>query len=286
MGLDPETLRPSPPAHPVLAPRRSHQDRPAVRARPGPRHAGGGHDRPRQPLRRRGVLREGPRQRGSSPIIGCEVYVAAGSRFDKERRERDASGFDAINHLLLLAMNETGYRNLMYLVSKGYLEGFYYKPRIDLDLLRERSEGLIATSGCLSSMVCRSILAGQLDSAWRQVEEFSEIFRDRYYLELQRHGIPAQDTGERRAAQDVLGHAPAAGRHQRRPLPGAGGCPPPPRGAAVHRDRLQPGRPGPLPLRRAGLPREARATRWRRSSTTTRRRCGRPSRSPSAASSR
>jgi DNA polymerase-3 subunit alpha len=84
------------------------------------------------------------------PIIGCEVYVASGSRFSKEKREHDASGFDAINHLILLAMNETGYKNLMYLVSKAYLEGFYYKPRIDLDLLRERHEGLIATSGCLS----------------------------------------------------------------------------------------------------------------------------------------
>jgi DNA polymerase-3 subunit alpha len=81
----------------------------------------------------------------------------------------------------------------MYLVSKGYLEGFYYKPRIDLDLLRERSEGLIATSGCLSSMVCRAITGGQLDSAWRLMEEFSGIFPDRFYVELQRHGIPDQD---------------------------------------------------------------------------------------------
>ena len=91
------------------------------------------------------------------PIIGCEVYIAAGSRHEKEGRERDERGFDAINHLLLLAMNETGYRNLIYLVSKGYLEGFYYKPRIDMDLLRQHHEGLIATSGCLSSMICRAI---------------------------------------------------------------------------------------------------------------------------------
>ena len=75
------------------------------------------------------------------PILGCEIYVAAGSRFDKEARERDEGGFDAINHLLLLAMNETGYRNLIQLVSKGYLEGFYYKPRIDLDLLRRTPRG-------------------------------------------------------------------------------------------------------------------------------------------------
>jgi DNA polymerase-3 subunit alpha len=127
------------------------------------------------------------------PIIGCEVYIASGSRFEKETRERGDSGFDAINHLLLLATNRTGYENLIQLVSKGYLEGFYYKPRIDMDLLRDHHEGLIATSGCLSSMVCRAIGAGQLQTAWQRVEEFSELFKDRYYLEMQRHGIGDQD---------------------------------------------------------------------------------------------
>jgi len=136
---------------------------------------------------------EQARTRGVRPILGCEVYVAAGSRFDKERRERDEGGFDAISHLLLLAMDETGYRNLMYLVSKGYLEGFYYRPRIDLDLLRARSAGLIATSGCLSSMVSRAILEGNAARAWTLVEDFARIFPDRFYLELQRHGLPAQD---------------------------------------------------------------------------------------------
>jgi DNA polymerase-3 subunit alpha len=130
---------------------------------------------------------------GVKPILGCEVYIASGSRFEKEVRERDDSGFDAISHLLLLAMNETGYRNLLHLVSKGYLEGFYYRPRIDLDLLRQHHEGLIATSGCLSSMVCRAISNGEVETAWRRVEEFASIFRDRYYLELQRHGIGDQD---------------------------------------------------------------------------------------------
>jgi DNA polymerase-3 subunit alpha len=133
------------------------------------------------------------RRNDVKPIIGCEVYIASGSRFEKEKRERDESGFDAINHLLLLAMNETGYRNLMMLVSKAYLEGFYYKPRIDMDLLRKHSEGLIATSGCLSSMVCRAINTGQKDMAWKLVEDFSTLFKDRYYLELQRHGIGLQD---------------------------------------------------------------------------------------------
>jgi DNA polymerase-3 subunit alpha len=138
-------------------------------------------------------FQEQARAAGVRPILGCEAYIASGSRFDRERRERDESGFDAIHHLLLLAMNETGYQNLIYLVSKGYLEGFYYKPRIDLDLLRQHSEGLIATSGCLSSMVCRAILDGRAERGWRLAEEFAGIFPDRFYLELQRHGLPAQD---------------------------------------------------------------------------------------------
>jgi DNA polymerase-3 subunit alpha len=137
---------------------------------------------------------EKARSAGIKPILGCETYIAAGSRTEKEARERDAGGFDAISHQLLIAMDDTGYRNLMQLVSRAYIEGFYYKPRIDLDLLRKHSEGLIATSGCLSSLVSRRILGGQLDEAWRLAEEFSRIFPGRYYLELQRHGIPAQDT--------------------------------------------------------------------------------------------
>jgi DNA polymerase-3 subunit alpha len=136
---------------------------------------------------------ESAQRHGVKPILGCEVYIAAGSRFEREAREREESGFDAISHLLLLAMNDTGYHNLMTLVSKAYLEGFYYKPRIDMDLLRQHHEGLIATSGCLSSMTSRAIGSGQLDSAWRTAEEFAGIFRDRFYLELQRHGIGDQD---------------------------------------------------------------------------------------------
>jgi DNA polymerase-3 subunit alpha len=130
---------------------------------------------------------------GVKPIIGCEAYIAAGSRFDKEKRERDAGGFDAISHQLLIATNDVGYRNLMVLISKAYLEGFYYKPRVDLELLAKHSEGLITTSGCLSSLVSRRILAGELDAAWQIAEEFKRTFPDRYYLELQRHGIPDQD---------------------------------------------------------------------------------------------
>ncbi len=129
-------------------------------------------------------------QAGIRPILGCEVYIAQGSRFDKDP---ETGGFDGINHLVLLAMNETGYRNLIRLVSKGYLEGFYYKPRIDLELLRAHSEGLIATSGCLSAMVPSAILKGRTQSAWELLETYQRIFEDRYYIELQRHGIPEQD---------------------------------------------------------------------------------------------
>ena len=137
---------------------------------------------------------EKARANGVKPIIGCEVYFAGGSRFEREKREREEGGFDAINHLLLLAMNEQGYQNLMYLVSKAYLEGFYYRPRIDWSLLEERHEGLICTSGCLSAPVPRAIMHGEPRRAWEVTEQFQQLFGDRYYLEIQRHGIPAQDT--------------------------------------------------------------------------------------------
>jgi DNA polymerase-3 subunit alpha len=136
---------------------------------------------------------EKARANGIKPIIGCEVYFAGGSRFDREKKQRAETGYDAINHLLLLAMDARGYQNLMMLVSKAYLEGFYYKPRIDWALLEEYHQGLICTSGCLSSPVPRSILASEPNRAWTMAEDFSRLFGDRYYLELQRHGIPAQE---------------------------------------------------------------------------------------------
>jgi DNA polymerase-3 subunit alpha len=127
------------------------------------------------------------------PIIGCEVYFAGGSRFDREKKQREETGYDAINHLLLLAMDARGYQNLMMLVSKAYLEGFYYKPRIDWELLENHHQGLICTSGCLSSPVPRSVLANENDTAWTMAEDFHRLFGDRYYLEIMRHGIPAQE---------------------------------------------------------------------------------------------
>ncbi len=133
---------------------------------------------------------EAARAAGVRPIIGCEVYVAQTSRFD---RDPETGGFNGINHLILLAMDETGYANLVRLVSKGYLEGFYYKPRIDLELLRAHHEGLIATTGCLSGMAPSAILRGKTREAWERVEQFAALFCDRFYLELQRHGIPEQE---------------------------------------------------------------------------------------------
>ena len=157
---------------------------------------------------------------GIKPIIGCEVYFAGGSRFDRERVNRAETGFDSINHMLLLAMNEAGYRNLMYLVSKGYLEGFYYKPRIDMDLLRSRNEGLIATSGCLSAPVPRAIVpirqepCGTICPApagrhprcrWMYASSPSIrnaiAFMSPRYARARRHGWPARDcSGYRRSA--------------------------------------------------------------------------------------
>ena len=125
---------------------------------------------------------------GIKPIIGCEVYVASGSRFDKTRDSEHSR-----HHLVLLCKNETGYRNLIYMVSKGFTEGFYTKPRIDLDLLREHSEGLVCLSACLAGYVPRMISAGEFEKAEQHAIEMDRLFgRGNYYLELQYHGIDAQ----------------------------------------------------------------------------------------------
>ena len=120
---------------------------------------------------------------GIKPIIGCEVYVATSSRFDKRNNT------DSYYHLVLLCKNMTGYKNLIYLVSKGYTEGFYSKPRIDEELLRAHSEGLIALSACLSGKIPRLLSVGDYDGAKQTALEYSAIFgRDNYYIELQDHG--------------------------------------------------------------------------------------------------
>ena len=127
---------------------------------------------------------------GIKPIIGCEIYVAVGSRFEKKARSDGGWGN---NHLILLAQNFTGYRNLMKLVTAGYLEGFYYRPRIDMDLLREYNEGLICMSACLKGVVPEKMLKGDYNGAREEALVFSEIFQDRYYLEIQNHGIAEEE---------------------------------------------------------------------------------------------
>ncbi|MBQ3012016.1 MAG: DNA polymerase III subunit alpha [Clostridia bacterium] len=120
---------------------------------------------------------------GIKPIIGCEVYVATSSRFDKRNNT------DSYYHLVLLCKNMTGYKNLIHLVSRGYTEGFYSKPRIDEELLRAHSEGLIALSACLSGKIPRLLSVGDYDGAKQTALEYSAIFgKDNYYIELQDHG--------------------------------------------------------------------------------------------------
>ena len=127
---------------------------------------------------------------GVKPIIGCEVYVAPRGRTRFQKVHEYDSRY---NHLVLLCRNEEGYRNLSYMVSKGYLEGFYIKPRIDLDLLREHTGGLIACSACMSGEVSRLLLGGEYDKAKEVTLEMRALFgEDGYYLELQDHGIAAQ----------------------------------------------------------------------------------------------
>ena len=125
---------------------------------------------------------------GIHPIIGCEVYVAPRTRFDK------VHGIDSENaHLVLLCKNETGYRNLSYLVSRGFLDGFYGRPRIDMELLRQHSEGLIALSACLAGAIPRRLKIDDYEGAKQIALEYSRIFGpEHFYLELQDHGIAEQ----------------------------------------------------------------------------------------------
>jgi DNA polymerase-3 subunit alpha len=130
---------------------------------------------------------EAARKAGVKPIIGCEMYVSKTSRFDRD----PASGRP--NHLIVLCENEKGYQNLVKLVSKGYLEGFYYKPRIDKDLLREHSEGLIGLSACLNGAVASNVLAGRVEEGEKAAAEYQDIFgKDRFFLEIHDHGLEKQ----------------------------------------------------------------------------------------------
>ncbi len=129
------------------------------------------------------------KSQGINPILGCEVYVAPNSRFDREI----TGGDDRYYHLVLLAENNTGYANLMKIVSKGFVEGYYYKPRVDKQLLREYSEGIIALSACLAGEVQRYLVKGLYEEAKKAALEYQDIFGEgNYFLELQDHGIPEQ----------------------------------------------------------------------------------------------
>ena len=129
------------------------------------------------------------REVGVKPIIGCEVYVSPGSRFDRET----VSGEDRYYHLVLLAENNQGYQNLMKIVSKGFVEGFYYKPRVDYEVLEQYHEGIIATSACLAGEIPRYLMRGMYEDAKQAALHYQEIFgQGNFFLELQDHGIPAQ----------------------------------------------------------------------------------------------
>lgn len=126
--------------------------------------------------------------KGVHPVIGCEVYLAPHSRFDRSYMNGEWH-----SHLILLCENMTGYRNLIHMVSLGFSEGFYMKPRIDMELLRQHSEGLICLSACLAGVIPRALAEGDMDGAYELCEQFLEIFdRDHFYLEVQDHGIDVQ----------------------------------------------------------------------------------------------
>ncbi|NLH01268.1 MAG: PHP domain-containing protein, partial [Clostridiales bacterium] len=130
------------------------------------------------------------KKEGIKPIIGCEVYVAPRNMSDREY------GTDSeYSHLILLCRNEIGYHNLCYLVSEGFINGFYVKPRIDWKLLREHSEGLICLSGCIAGEIQQKIVKGDYQGAKNRALELHEIFgQDGFYLELQSHGLREEKT--------------------------------------------------------------------------------------------
>ncbi len=129
------------------------------------------------------------KEAGIKPILGCEVYVAPGSRFDRD----NTGGEDRYYHLVLLAENDQGYKNLMKIVSKGFVEGFYYKPRVDYEVLETYHEGIIALSACLAGEVQKYLARGMYEEAMRSAKHYEEIFgKNNFFLELQDHGLPEQ----------------------------------------------------------------------------------------------
>ena len=124
------------------------------------------------------------KKQGIKPILGCEFYEAPGSRFDKS-----SSSNNKYFHLILLVKNETGYKNLCHLVSRSNIDGFYYKPRIDWELLQKYHEGLICLSACIAGRVPKLILSGKAGEAEKTILQYKELFGDDYYLEIQNHGL-------------------------------------------------------------------------------------------------
>ena len=128
------------------------------------------------------------RSAGIKPILGCETYVAQRSLHDKESRvDRDP------HHLVLLAQNETGYQNLIKMITTAHLDGYYVRPRVDKDLMAEHAEGLVALSACLAGEVSQRVVAGDIDGAVEVAEQYREIFPGRYFLEIQNHGLPEEE---------------------------------------------------------------------------------------------
>ena len=129
------------------------------------------------------------RAQGIKPILGCEVYVAPGSRFDRET----SRGEDRYYHLVLLAENNTGYSNLMKIVSAGFIDGFYYKPRVDMEILEKYHEGIIALSACLAGEVARAMVRNQYEMGKEAALRYEKIFgKGNFFLELQDHGMQEQ----------------------------------------------------------------------------------------------
>jgi DNA polymerase-3 subunit alpha len=125
------------------------------------------------------------KKHGLTPIIGCEAYIAPRGRFDRSVRDEA--------HITLLAADDEGYKNLTALISKGFLEGYYYKPRIDMDLLAQHNRGLIVLSGCMSSLVASPLLKNDRAGSLANAKAFADIFGDRFYIEIMRHGMPEED---------------------------------------------------------------------------------------------
>jgi DNA polymerase-3 subunit alpha len=136
---------------------------------------------------------------GIKPIIGCEIYVAPTSRFERKGVDKGPKEYN--NHLILLAMNQEGYRNLCKLVSLGYMEGFYYKPRIDKELLKDLNGGLIALSACLQGEVSQALSSGVYEKAKAAAETYAAIFGDRYYIEIQDNKLAEQEKVNRQLVE-------------------------------------------------------------------------------------